>query len=79
MIHGIAPIYNKEDPEESIEYLKKCINNILEKANGLDDVKSLSIPAISSGCYGFSMEKCAEIIINTCIDWLKKNGSKSQL
>jgi len=67
VIHGIAPIYNKEDPEESIEYLEKCISNILLKANELDDVKTISIPAISSGCYGFTIEKCAEVIISTCI------------
>ena len=42
-------------------------------------MKSISIPAISSGTYGFEKEVCAEIIITSCVEWLHVNGTKSHL
>jgi len=55
------------------------IKNILDKANDTKDVKSISIPPISAGTYGFEKEVCAEITMASCVDWLHANGKKSNL
>ena len=43
--------------------------NILEKAKEID-AEVVSIPAISSGLFGFPKDKCVEIMLNYTIAWL---------
>jgi O-acetyl-ADP-ribose deacetylase len=61
------------------ESLKRCIDNILLKASQMEDVKSLSIPAMSIGSYGFERDACADVMINAIVNWLHKNGKSSKI
>ncbi|MHC4160015.1 MAG: macro domain-containing protein [Planctomycetota bacterium] len=36
-----------------------------------EGVKSISFPAISTGVFGFPIDRCAEIMLKTAIDYLK--------
>ncbi|CAL8240704.1 unnamed protein product [Merluccius merluccius] len=44
--------------------LVKTVNNILKMANQ-NNLKSVAIPALSSGLFNFPVEKCADIIVET--------------
>jgi O-acetyl-ADP-ribose deacetylase (regulator of RNase III) len=35
------------------------------------NLKSISFPAISTGIFGFPIQRCAEIMLQTTIDYLK--------
>jgi len=56
--------------------LKNAVLNSLKKAQGLG-LKSMSLPAISSGIFGFPKERCAKIMIKTIIDFFKENRESS--
>lgn len=70
VIHTVGPVY--KDPKHSEILLHSAILNTLEIAKHLK-IRSLSIPAISSGIFGFPKPRCAEIILSTCINWLALN------
>ena len=52
--------------------LKSATHNSLILADR-DGIKTLTFPAISTGIFGFPMDRCAEIMLGTTIDYL--NGS----
>jgi O-acetyl-ADP-ribose deacetylase len=58
------------------EKLSNAINSCLELATQ-KEFKSISIPAISSGIYGFPKDKCAKILVNETINFLdhKENSN----
>ena len=59
VIHAIGPRMGETDEENK---LKKTINNVLELASS-KRFKSIAIPAISAGIFGFPKDKCARILI----------------
>jgi len=67
VIHAVGPRMGEGNEEEK---LKNATLNSLKVAdeNGL---KSISFPAISTGIFGFPIDKCAEIMLRTVIDYLE--------
>lgn len=68
VIHTVGPMYSEHTPDMASALLQSSILNTLEKARDLK-VKSLSIPAISSGIFGFPKQECANIILCNIINW----------
>lgn len=68
VIHAVGPIFNASTqmPEK---LLGKAIYNSLEAANSLP-IKSVSIPAISSGIYGCPKDLCAKIFMEVVAEWI---------
>ena len=60
VIHAVGPRWNEagEADTENINKLKIAILNILTKANEIE-CESVSIPAVSSGIFGFPKPLCA--------------------
>ncbi|MFA5239554.1 MAG: macro domain-containing protein [Phycisphaerae bacterium] len=52
------------------EKLKNATVNSLKLADE-NNIKSISFPAISTGIFGFPIERCAKIMLRTTIDYLK--------
>jgi O-acetyl-ADP-ribose deacetylase (regulator of RNase III) len=67
VIHAVGP-KNGEGKEN--DKLRLAINSVLSLAqqNGF---KSISIPAISTGIFGFPKDKCAEILLEESIKFVK--------
>lgn len=64
----MGPVWKGTNNE--IEKLKLVTQNIYKLAEELK-VKSISLPAISSGIFKFPKEKCAKIILNTTFEFYK--------
>ena len=67
VIHAVGPRKGEGDEEEK---LRNATLNSLKVAddNGL---KSIGFPAISTGVFGFPIERCAEIMLSGAIDYLQ--------
>lgn len=66
VIHTVGPNYNleRDNAEELLASAYRSIFNVC-KDNG---VKSVAIPCISTGIYGFPKERAAEIAVRTAME-----------
>lgn len=69
VIHTVGPIYGEGDEDNK---LKRAIINTLNLATQ-KSLKSISIPAISAGIFGFPKDRCAEILVSEAIKFIKDN------
>jgi O-acetyl-ADP-ribose deacetylase (regulator of RNase III) len=67
VIHAVGPRMGEGNEDEK---LKNATLNALKLADE-HDLKSISFPAISSGIFGFPIQRCAEIMLKTTVEYLK--------
>jgi O-acetyl-ADP-ribose deacetylase len=73
VIHAVGPRMGEGDEDAK---LKNATLNSLKRADK-HNLKSIAFPAISAGIFGFPIDRCAEIMLRTTIDYLKaKTGLK---
>jgi O-acetyl-ADP-ribose deacetylase (regulator of RNase III) len=73
VIHAVGPRMGEGDEDNK---LKNAILSSLMLASG-KALKSISIPAISSGIFGFPKDRCAEILVSETLNYLKENPKSS--
>jgi O-acetyl-ADP-ribose deacetylase (regulator of RNase III) len=66
VIHAVGP--RMGEGKEDVK-LKSATLNSLVLADR-DGIKTLTFPAISTGIFGFPMDRCGEIMLQTTIDYL---------
>ena len=71
VIHAVGPRMGEGYEDEK---LKNATLNSLKVADE-NNLKSISFPAVSTGIFGFPIERCAKIMLETTIDYLKKETS----
>lgn len=71
VIHAVGPRAGEANEDEK---LKNATLNSLKLADE-NNLKSISFPAISTGVFGFPIQRCAEIMLRTTIDYLKGKTS----
>ncbi len=74
VIHAVGPRMGEGDEDNK---LKNAVLSSLSLASG-KALKSISIPAISSGIFGFPKDRCAEILVKQAADYLR-NASETSL
>jgi len=67
VIHAVGPRMGEGDEDQK---LKNATLNSLKVADE-NNLKSISLPAISTGIFGFPIERCAEIMLKTTVDYLE--------
>jgi O-acetyl-ADP-ribose deacetylase (regulator of RNase III) len=67
VIHAVGPRMGEGNEDEK---LKNATLNSLKVAEQ-NKLKSIAFPAISAGIFGFPIQRCAEIMLRTTIDYLK--------
>ena len=67
VIHAVGPRKGEGNEEEK---LRNATLNSLKVADG-SGLKSIGFPAISTGVFGFPIERCAEIMLSATIDYLQ--------
>lgn len=70
VIHAAGPIYHQYTPFKAEELLEDAVLNSLNFIR-LKDLKSVALPAISAGVYGFPPKKCAEIMITAIYKYIE--------
>ncbi len=73
VIHAVGPRMGEGDEDRKLASATLSALRVAEE-NGL---KSLTFPAISTGIFGYPIDRCADIMLNTVVDYLQK-GSKLQ-
>lgn len=68
IIHTVGPQYSGTKEDELL--LRHCYWNSLELARNYN-IHSIAFPAISTGVYGYPLEKATEIAVRTVNDWMK--------
>lgn len=71
IIHTVGPVWQGGNKNED-ELLANCYKNSLKLVveNG---IKTIAFPAISTGAYGFPLERATKIAINEVKKFLEKN------
>ncbi|XP_074070761.1 protein mono-ADP-ribosyltransferase PARP9 [Macrotis lagotis] len=65
IIHAVGPQWSLADEERCCIELRKVIANILNHVvSRQSGVKTVAIPALSSGIFGFPLDLCVDIIVN---------------
>jgi len=75
VIHTVGPVWGEGDEENK---LKKAIESSLQVATE-NLLKSISIPAVSCGIFGFPKKRGTEIIYKTVKDFLKNRETTIEL
>jgi O-acetyl-ADP-ribose deacetylase (regulator of RNase III) len=73
VIHAVGPRMGEGDEDNK---LKKAINSVLALATE-KKLKSISVPAISAGIFGFPKGRCAKILVGETASFLKNNKMTS--
>ncbi len=73
VIHAVGPRMGEGDEDNK---LKNAVWNSLKLASG-KALKSISIPAISSGIFGFPKDRCAIILVNQAVEFLRNSPDTS--
>ncbi len=67
MIHAVGPVWGEGDEDNKLKSAVLSALRIAEEKG----IKSVSLPAISSGIFGFPKDRAAHIIFTTAIEFLK--------
>ena len=83
VIHAVPPMFRKysdlTEQREVFVKLSTCVKSVLNRANKIPGVKTISIPEFNQGFSVFPPAWLAEIVLCTCVDWFKSNGDFSDL
>lgn len=73
VIHAVGPQWGEGDEDRKLE---NAVLNSLKLA-AKENLRSVSLPAISSGIFGFPKERCAEIILAAAANYLETHPQSS--
>jgi len=73
VIHTVGPIWRGGDNNED-NLLASCYKKSLQLASN-NNIKTIAFPSISTGVYGFPLERAVKIAINEIINFLKNNNN----
>ncbi len=69
VIHAVGPRMGEGDEDEK---LRNATVNSLKLADE-HRLKSIAFPALSTGIFGFPIQRCAEIMLTTTVEYLRRD------
>ena len=73
VIHTVGPVWHGGDHNED-NLLQNCYTNSLKLAIE-NKIKTIAFPAISTGVYGFPLERATNIAVKTVKDFVSTNSN----
>ena len=73
VIHVVGPVWGEGDEDRKLEI---AVQTALKAADQLD-LATISMPAISTGIYGFPKERGADVILEAIDQYVKTHGATS--
>jgi O-acetyl-ADP-ribose deacetylase (regulator of RNase III) len=77
VIHAVGPVWHGGDRGED-DHLAGCYLSSLTLAS-LHDARTVAFPAISTGAFGFPVERAAGIAVRTVADYLEQDAAISRV
>lgn len=74
VIHAVGPRHGEGNEDEK---LRLATLNSLRRATE-NNLRSIAFPAISTGIFGFPKDRCAQIMLNTTVDFLENSETSLQ-
>ena len=78
VIHAVGPVYSGKNPQEETELLKNCYRNCIRIANE-HGLHSIAFPSISTGAYGYPIEKACRTALQTVKEELESTTALEQV
>ncbi|NXO36010.1 PAR14 polymerase, partial [Locustella ochotensis] len=78
VIHAVGPRWNKDKSEMCVILLRKTVKKCLQLAE-THKHRSIALPAISGGIFGFPLELCTYLIVSTIKETLEESKGNSSL
>ncbi|NWV12309.1 PAR14 polymerase, partial [Ptilonorhynchus violaceus] len=78
IIHAVGPRWSKEEPEMCVDLLRKTVKKCLQLAETYN-YRSIALPAISGGIFGFPLELCTYSIVSSVKETLQESKGNSRL
>ncbi|NXN45141.1 PAR14 polymerase, partial [Rhinoptilus africanus] len=78
VIHAVGPRWKKDDPEKCVFLLRKTVKKSLQLAETYNH-RSIALPAISGGIFGFPLELCRYSIVSSIKETLEESMGASSL
>lgn len=67
VIHAVGPMMGEGNEDDK---LMNATRNTLKVADE-NELKSVAFPAISTGIFGYPMDRCAKIMVRTTVDYVR--------
>ncbi|NXS80180.1 PAR14 polymerase, partial [Erpornis zantholeuca] len=78
VIHAVGPRWNEKESQKCMWLLKKTVKKCLQLAE-IYDHRSIALPAISGGIFGFPLELCTYSIVLSIKETLEESRGNSSL
>ncbi|NXM66716.1 PAR14 polymerase, partial [Serilophus lunatus] len=78
VIHAVGPRWRMEEAEKCVDLLRKAVKSALRQAE-IYNCRSIALPAISGGIFGFPLELCTYSIVSSIKETLKESKGDNSL